>query len=450
VHVDIASNRPTTKEQTVTDLYNPMLDDDEDDVVNSGPVNPLLEDEDDEPVVTPKFTVRRPTDAPTASAIAEANSSIVVSQPWIKPVRSAEAEVAIEALKCSGDVPSGKKKTRLTLTQKDMTLLGCMAWGRYFTASQLSMMLTTAGVHGNEAGKMASPKTALNRLISLRHIGAVEDVTLWNGVRIWGLTNYGRGAAIASGLVGRDGQVHPKGLKGVNYTTVSHGIAVNQVAAQLLSPFSYFRDVVNLPEQINFNMLISEYEVNNAWLKTNARLAAENKAARLLDSTAKERKFKDWRTETIKAMHADAQAGKINYRDIAAAEPALWALGQTPVDGAEFREHHLPDLIINLESFRRGPARGSIAVEVELVSKSVSSYRKQLKLYAADLVRTNGYPEPLLLSKLIYATNDSLVIENLTEADAKENLNLISSGKLVFVPVTDRDGVTPINLTTRV
>lgn len=427
----------------MTNLYNPMLDEDDEDTLTLSPSNPLLEEELDESATLPKFTVKRPAaEDPTAESAPQ--------QPWVKPVRSVEAEEELEARKRAGDVPSGKKKSLKTLTDKDFTCLAPLAWGRFMTAGQLSMLLTTAAAPGSEGGSMPRVKTVQNRLTSLRRIGAVEDEGLWNGVRIWGLTNYGRGAAIASGLVGREGQVNPKGLKGVNYTTVSHSLAVNQIAAQLLSPFGYFRDVLKLPEQLTFNMLLSEYEVNNAWLKVNSRLAAENKRARAENPNAVERKFKDWRTATLKEMLADAQADRIAYRDVAATEPGLWVLGQAPASGDEFREHHVPDLIINLESFRRGAARGSIAVEVELVAKSVSSYRKQLKLWAVDLVRTANYPEPLLYSKLVYATNDSLVVENLMEADAKEGLGLFDSGRLIIVPITDRDGKTPISLTTRI
>lgn len=390
--------------------------------------NPMLEEEDDEL-------------APPANPLQEAEGN-----PWDKPARSAKEEEKLEERKRAGEAPSGKKKSRTTLTDKDFACLAPLAVLRVMTAGQISMLLATDEAHGNKGGQMASPKTALNRLISLRRIGAVEDVTLWNGLRVWALTDFGRGAAIASGLVGREGQVQKKGLKGLNYATISHTIAVNQVAAQLLSPFGYIRGEggLTLPKQVTLDMLLTEYQVNNAWLTANARVAADNKAKNL------DRKFKDWRTTTLKAMSESLQKGELEFRDVAATEPALWALGNTPAPGDEVREHHLPDLIVNLERFRKGASRGSIAIEVELRAKSVSSYSKQLTLWAAELQKVVGYPDPLLYNKLVYFTNDSEVRENLARADKLQKTGLLESGRLLILPLTERDGKTPLNLSTRI
>lgn len=427
----------------MTDLINPMLDEDEEFYAPAGPINPLLEDDDEEHEPRPRFAIQRPV----ASIEAEQPAA---RKPWEKPVRTAEEEAELEARKQAGDVPSGKKKRRTSMTGKDMILLAFLSSFRVATAEQLSLLLTTAGVHGNQAGQMASPKTVLNRLLKLREIGAVQDVSIWAEQRIWGVTNFGRGAAIASGLVGRSGQIQKKGIAGLNFTELPHDLAVNWVAAQLLSPFGFHRNLLNLPKQLDFTMLRSEYEVTNAWLKTNARLSAENKLARASNPNARDRKFKDWRSETITALHESAAAGQISYQHIANDEPALWALGQTPVPGDELREHHIPDLIIDLEQFRKNSVRGSVAIEVELNEKSVASYKKQLLLWAADLQQFKGYPAPLLIKELIYFYVDDAVDVNLREADRQAGTKLFETGKLRTVRLTGRDGITPLDLTTRV
>lgn len=426
----------------MTNLINPMLDEDEEFDTSNGPVNPLLDDDEEDHEPRPRFTVQRPTAAPAEQPADR--------KPWEKPVRTAEEEAELEDRKEAGDVPSGKKKRRNSMTAKDMILLAALSTFRVMTAEQLSLLLTTSGVHGNTAGQMASPKTVYNRLLRLKEIGAVQDKSIWEEQRIWGVTNFGRGAAIASGLVGRPGQIQKKGISGLNYTELPHNLAVNWVAAQLLSPFGFHRDLINLPPQLDFTMLRSEYEVQNAWMKMNARLSAENKIERATNPNARERKFKDWRSEKITALHAAVAAGETSYRHIADDEPALWALGQTPVAGDELREHHIPDLIINLERFRKGPARGSVAIEVELNAKSVASYKKQLILWAADLQKFKGYPDPILIKELIYFYVDDAVDEHLREADAKAGTSLFASGKLKTVRLTGRDGKTPLNLTTRV
>lgn len=411
----------------MTDLMNPMLD----------------EDDEEEVSVTPRFSIRRP--AEPVSAPAE-----VAKQPWEKPHRSPEEEARVEALKASGNVPTGKKKRRNSMTEKDAVLLAFLSVFRVATAEQLSLLLTTAGVHGNEAGKMASPKTVLNRLLRLREIGAVQDASIWAEQRIWGVTNFGRGAAIAYGLVERDSQIQPKGLQNLNYTELPHRLAVNWVAAQLLSPFGFYRDVLKLPQRVSFGMLRSEYEVNSAWFKVNQRLAAENKLARGGNGSAPVRSFKDWRSDMLREVHARVASGDLAYRDAADSEPGLWTLGQTPAPGDDMREHHLPDLVVDLERFRKNSARPSLAFEVELKAKSVGSYRKQLRMWAADLQQLKDYPAPLLYGRLIFVTNLSLVEERLREADEKEKLGLFESGKLRVLPLTGRDGKTPLSLTSHV
>jgi hypothetical protein len=405
---------------TVSDLSNPFLDDDDEVTDNSTNARPIF----------------RPVIQPSDEVLSD-------SKPWDKPVRTPDEEAELEDRKRAGDVPTGKKKRRSTMTEKDAKLLAFLSVYRVSTAEQMSMLLTTSETLGNKGGEMASPKTVLNRLLRLKEIGAVQDASLWNEQRVWGVTDLGRGAAIAFGLVGRDGQIQQKGLRGLNYTTVPHTLAVNQVAAQLLSPFGILRGKIALPPKMGFESLLTEYQVNNAWLKANATISANNKEKNL------NRKFKDWRTATVKELHEALQAGKLDHRDVAETEPALWALGQTPAAGDDVREHHLPDLVVNLERYRKNASRGSIAIEVELVSKSVSSYRRQLTLWAAELDKKTGYPDPLLYSKLIYFTNDEAVKENLARADKLQETKLIESGKLIILPLTQRDGTTPLNLSTR-
>ena len=73
-----------------------------------------------------------------------------------------------------------------------------------------------------------------------------------------------------------------------------------------------------------------------------------------------------------------------------------------------------------------------------------------MTLWAAELQKVVGYPDPLLYNKLVYFTNDSEVRENLARADKLQKTGLLESGRLLILPLTERDGKTPLNLSTRI
>lgn len=366
-------------------------------------------------------------------------------QPATNPyatTRTPEEQREVDERKASGEVPTGRKTSAATVTDRDSRLkLEPLAVLRGLTLDQLSI-LGTADVRPGEASTtdaLMSPRTVANRMSLLKRAGVVESTEPVGGTTLWGVTRAGLGAALRSGRIGAEGQIN-KRVSGIDHDKLAHFEAVNWVAAQALSPAPYWKKAVKLPPKIDLNMLRTEYQLTNDWLLVNKTLAEKRAAGAGFDQ-----KFKHWRSDQIRESYNDAKHGRIKWTDLMAWDPGLWIPAHKASMGRDLNEHHIPDLVINLERFRKDEGRVSIAIEVELTPKTLRSYERQFASWARELVEMQSEDKPVAYSKLIYFTNSAAVVESVTTAAG----SLITDGHVIILPLTGRDGKTKLKLTNR-
>lgn len=359
------------------------------------------------------------------------------------PKRTPEEQAEVDARKERGEVPTGRKTSVANITQRDADLLliplGVLG---PMTCAQLSIL----GVKGTDPrGKtdntLRDPRTVSNRLSVLRKIGVVEYAPVPGGTPIWGLTNKGVGAALRFTDTSEEGQITRKSVSGIKYDDLPHKEAVNWVAAQLLSPAAYWKRAFKMPPRVTVDMMKTEHSLTSEWTNVNKQLAEVRKGG---DGYMV--KFRDWRSDRIRQGRDDATNGRIKWSHLTGWYPGLWVPAHPiPAGGSAMNEHHIPDLVVNLEQFRKGDKRVSIAIEVELTAKTITSYRRQFELWRRELENVDHAAEATVYARLIYFTNHPLVKERIEEVAA----DLVERGLVTVLPLTGRDGQTPLKLSNK-
>jgi hypothetical protein len=214
---------------------------------------------------------------------------------------------------------------------------------------------------------------------------------------------------------------------------LNHDLAVSHVAAQLASPKGYFRESLKLAPKAHDEILM-DFQVGHGYEEVKKQLTE-----RAMQGGVEER-FGEWRARTIKDAERLVEEGRITWKELTELYPAFWALGHAQnIPGQGFVHNvKFPDIVISREAMRTSKVSASIAVEVELKRKTLSYYERTLRTYALDFKR------PLVYSRVVYFTNDVKIKNLLKKADDLSGFGLIASGRLLFMPITQNDGVTPL------
>lgn len=431
--------------------------------VNEAP-NWLLLDDDDELVTTAADSTASKDllFAPEEQPVRVAPAKKATTNPYA-PVRTDEEQAEVDRKKAAGEVSDGRKKNvanpvyrRKVLTARDYMLLGSLAKHRVGTAKILSQLLIVDNPHLANHGKLLQPQSVTHRLRGLQEAGLVECRTLLGPDTIWALTNKGITAAEMA-FNFREEEIHT--TKNFKNTQAAHALAVHNIAAQAMSPNAYrWRRALGIKEPLSVNQLLTEHEVMHHWAQRKKQLAEE------YTEVDAERKptFGYWRANMIRDAGANLRDGLMDWEMLAEWHPEIWTIGVLKSIGdSDVRDHHHPDLVLNLEDTRKGNRPASIAIEVELTAKNVDTYAKHLATWYqcelengertthADGAVTTGpalwQRQPTIYARLVYFTNNQAAIRNLRVAD--KQFGLEEAKRLVILPLLDRDDKTPLRLT---
>lgn len=362
------------------------------------------------------------------------------------PLRSAEEQAELDARKEEGDAPTGRKTSGKNVTDADARqILEPLALLRAMTAEQLSILGRPKEVNWREgAANFHNPRSIQNRLNLLRRAGIVESSDNDLGRTLWGLTPKGIEAALYFGRIASPDQVNYQGVHGMKLTTLQHTEAVNWVAAQALSRGEYaWKGSQRLPSKVlSLSQLRTEHQITKDWTAVNKALEAQRRE----NPNGPQRKFVDWRSTALRDARADATMGRVAWKHMMRYHPGLWTIARRPAFlNEKVNEHHLPDLVIDLEDHRKSEKRVSIGIEVELTPKRLDAYQTQFAMWRHELSYVSPVDGAMIYSKLLYFTNNKKVVEFVKLAAD----DLIENKFLEIHPLTGRDGVTPLNLSNR-
>ena len=146
--------------------------------------------------------------------------------------------------------------------------------------------------------------------------------------------------------------------------------------------------------------------------------------------------FGQWRAETLQALNTQINTNgqHLNYPELIKDQPALRNLGWTQQQGKQLKDLHIGDFAIDLDATRNSRQANNILVEIELSPKTYSGYCSILDTYALELKHS------LVFSKIIYFTVGKQVGNLLKRIDTQRELGLFNSGKLIILPLTNREG----------
>ncbi len=215
-------------------------------------------------------------------------------------------------------------------------------------------------------------------------------------------------------------------LRGVAKTRAAHLFAIAQVAAQLYSPAGFFKNLLGIAP-LSLDALISEKEMRNAFEPVKSALREAKKRGEPSE-------FGPLRTATMKARFEQVAQGTLAYEDVVDAEPMLWTLGFKQREGSIRKAVHQPDLAARVPVPAGGVRSQNLLIEVELSKKNWKEYEAILATLAAEL------KEGLTCGRAIYFTIGTQIPTLLKKVDISGNLGLISTGKLLILPLKHRDG----------
>ncbi|KAB1652106.1 hypothetical protein F8O01_17295 [Pseudoclavibacter chungangensis] len=215
-------------------------------------------------------------------------------------------------------------------------------------------------------------------------------------------------------------------LQGVAKTRAAHFSAIAQVAAQLYSPAGFFKNLLGIAP-LSLDALVSEKEMRSAFEPVKSALREAKKKGQPSE-------FGPLRTATMEARFEQVAQGQMALGDVLEAEPMLWTLGFKPYENSILKPIHQPDLAARIPSNGDEIRSANLLIEVELSKKSWQEYESILATLAAEL------REGLTYGRAIYFTIGTQIPTLLKKVDAAGNHGLISSGKLLILPLKHRDG----------
>ncbi|WP_243224553.1 hypothetical protein [Microbacterium sp. CIAB417] len=426
------------------------------------PVNPFLDEDEEtgapEAPRVPTFRIQRPT-LPTSEPVAE-----LVAEPPASPVNplleddEPEAPAPVRTLVTTpvkpvasapkfGEkgyrkgVPNPRRATpRARLTEGGAPLLAFVAKFPGATAEAVSILRKSQASPVYEGGKLLTVPGAMKQLEKFKRLGLVESHRRSNNgeaVTHWGATEAGVLAAQQFGFLEEPNEASPDALEGMSLSHLNHLRFVALVAAQFASPENFFKDKLSLPP-VPLKYLISEQQVRRDFKPLETALGANKKEGKLSD-------FGVWRSQKIEEIQKEVEGGFLSWNEVLEAHPELRVMGlpASKFPNSRPKTKHLPDLVVSLESVRKGAQSKSIMVEIELSKKHWDDYESLLRLYAAELRHRFAY------GRVIYFTVQNGVGALMKRIDQKHEFGLFKSGALSVIELTHRDG-SPVKLKRRI
>ncbi len=328
---------------------------------------------------------------------------------------------------------------RARATAKDAVLLAFLGKFRVATAESLSLLqVAGAGGGGNlrrEGGELMAVKTVCNRLEKLERLGLVQAASMKSYPLFYGTTSEGVAIARAFGYLLDDEEPDGDGVSGISAMNVPHRLAASHVAAQFMSPRGYFKRHLGV-EPLSLDQLISERTIRRYREVVQVDLDAD-KAAEVGTGS-----FGHWRqTYALRDARNMVNGGRAPWSEVMEFYPALWSLGWTSAVNARTKDNHDPDLVLNLEDQRKGEQPVSIFVEVEISTKPKADLERILRTYANEFAQDVTYKQVVYF---VGSEKASQIKKSIERVDAAHQLDLVKSGRLVFLPLTARDGRSPM------
>jgi hypothetical protein len=159
--------------------------------------------------------------------------------------------------------------------------------------------------------------------------------------------------------------------------------------------------------------------------------------------------FADWRAKRLLAILSETKAAVeaagdddrkrktaafLRWSSLIERHPELLTLGLPRTESDAGKLVYQPDLAVLRDERRTGPKTQNLLIEVELSKKSWTAYDAILSTLAAELSK------PYVYERAVYFYVGTQIPTLIKKVDAAGEYDLIKSGRLVLMPLTDRNG----------
>lgn len=289
------------------------------------------------------------------------------------------------------------------VTLRDQDMLQFLAKFKYATAKQLSNL---SGV---------TERTSLSRLVALKKKGLVESIRMWGATPVWILTGAGM---VLSGF-----DLPLMKPSKMSYALIGHQFVVNNTASNLVGGQANVLHLDEFPVQNRVDSggrlrwgeeVVSETEIQSSFSKM--RLLTKAEVYRPLVLRSLEEGFREW----------EAAGKPVEGPEFMFGNEYMWMLFPPKALG---QVYHVPDFVVRRPRRADGSPE-SIAIEVEINSKSEERYDRVLRVFYAD---NRMYRKVIWVCKSMQAAKA-------LEKVAKD-IGLWQEGRIDIVPITTREGV---------
>lgn len=378
--------------------------------------NPLLDDDDEDEFGPAAYQDQReqaqgPSQAHASEVPVAVNADVKISQP------------------------RRKGSPRARITDIDAKILAHCAQWPGCTVDAISVLHRTAQ---NEVsnGDLMTVGGAQRRLAKLEKLGVIEQDRALDGAIVWGTTPAGVIAARHHGYAIDEHSVTRDGFRRMSYEQLDHYRYIGLVAAMLKSEGRFYEDDLKLPP-VPWRSLISEPQMRRDQEPIASQLR-DIARAKGLNARDNKNMFGAWRREKLTEAIKLVNEGKLPISQLVARFPFFRTLGEPVkmtegvVELAAVKGTHFPDLVIDRERERTTARSSSVAVEIELSSKSEENLGAILRTYAAEFEHSAVY------GRVIYFVINDKIKEDIEDIDKFQELKLIERGLLTIVPIRDR------------
>ncbi len=255
---------------------------------------------------------------------------------------------------------------RRTLTEKDFLVLGFLARFEFITTKQVAIL------------RKISVSSARRLMLGLQEFGMVAQEKIDFGQQLWYLT--GKGLTQVKAALPDNRMISPLHKPGVfDHSKLRHSLAVSQVAAQIAAGTDTIRPHLGFDLSAGIDVLSNL--VPERYIRSNHNSA--------MQEVGQKGGFKGGEDMTKAAIEQRSdiakrlEAGEEEWNSALDEHPQLWTVVADPihVESGKGKRFHPADLALNLEPMRKGPAPQSIAIEVELSSKTDEELMKIIRSY---------------------------------------------------------------------
>lgn len=264
-----------------------------------------------------------------------------------------------------------------------------------------------------------------NRLVRLRHLGLTRTpVSPYYEQQLWCVSPLG--------MMLSDIDLSVPNADGISVAMLQHTTVANNVAAYIYSGTVNVLDEDNFPPRgrvdIRGNITTGENFVSESQIRsslgklTSVHAMAGTKGDVYIPLVVAERdkKFEKWSKKI-------ANGEKLPSPERELGNEYMWVLFPPPRLGIV---QHIPDLVVPRDRDDYGDPR-SVAIEVELQSKSVDDYVRTLKAYAHD---------KKIFEKVVWICSKKHTATLLSKA-AEEERTLLEEGRIDILPIETENGV---------